>query len=395
MFKIKSQIVTKWRPYLSILLLFALVIGILTFRLATITDGPSVAEAEYLSQLQSQTLTFKDTLTSAANLPFTAGLYALQKADFDSLFALRSLVAFFGLTSTVLMYVVLRKWHTARIALLGTILYATSAWFLHVSRSGSPIVLQFGTITLIACGIWLNNKKASPSLMFTSIVMGVSLLYIPGLFWLILTGLIWQRRRIKKQASQLGVKWLLAGGGTILLLLTPLIASTVKDINTLRTLAAIPAELPTAMQFIKNLINVPGQLFVYGPDTPTLWLGRLPLLDFFTSAMILVGLYAVFKSKLDRGAVFAIGLIISSLFIALGGVNIAILLPVSYLMITAGVNLMIQQWQTVFPRNPIARALGFGIISLALSMSVLYNLRHYFVAWPNAPETKTLFVEKV
>jgi len=88
-------------------------------------------------------------------------------------------------------------------------------------------------------------------------------------------------------------------------------------------------------------------------------------------------------------------LIVGSLLIALGGgVSMSILMPFTYLLIAAGIGLFLDRWLKVFPRNTIAQAVSVGLVSLAVIAASWYGLRHYFVAWPNAPTTKQVFTIK-
>jgi hypothetical protein len=55
------------------------------------------------------------------------------------------------------------------------------------------------------------------------------------------------------------------------------------------------------------------------------------------------------------------------------------------------VALLLQQWFTVFPRNPLARLIGVLMVSLLVVLSAYYNTRHYFVAWPKNSQTEQVF----
>ena len=88
----------------------------------------------------------------------------------------------------------------------------------------------------------------------------------------------------------------------------------------------------------------------------------------------------------------AVALIVGSILVSLGGaVSISILMPFIYVLVAAGIGLLLDRWQKVFPRNVIAQAVGVGLVSLAVIAVSWYGLRHYFVAWPNAPATKQVF----
>jgi hypothetical protein len=134
--------------------------------------------------------------------------------------------------------------------------------------------------------------------------------------------------------------------------------------------------------------------FVYkGPTTATVWLPRLPILDFFSLIMMVLG--ALFYAKhirAPRTRMLLILFILGAALFALGGpVTISILVPLMYLLVTAGFGYLLHEWLLVFPRNPLARSLGFSLLGIAVSLSCIYNLRAYFVAWPHNSATEAAF----
>jgi dolichyl-phosphate-mannose--protein O-mannosyl transferase len=138
---------------------------------------------------------------------------------------------------------------------------------------------------------------------------------------------------------------------------------------------------------------VPMYVFARGEVSPAFTIGRLPLLDVGTSIFFVLGSYwYLFQSKLDRTKLLTIGLIFGLILAGLNGSSyLAFLLPFVYLVAIGGLALMLQQWFTVFPRNPLARGIGVGVMSLLIAVIGFYHLQSYFVAWPNTPATKQHF----
>ena len=71
-----------------------------------------------------------------------------------------------------------------------------------------------------------------------------------------------------------------------------------------------------------------------------------------------------------------------------------ILLPFVYIGIITGIVELINQWFTYFPRNPLARNIGISLLVFSITLTSAYHLESYFVAWPNDPDTKTVYVVK-
>ena len=120
----------------------------------------------------------------------------------------------------------------------------------------------------------------------------------------------------------------------------------------------------------------------------------MPILDIFTSVMVVLGIYNFYvnERKLDRVR-FLVGTIsLACILIALGGsVGIEILIPFVYLLAASGIAYLMNQWFVVFPSNPIARFSAWTMIILIVSTAAFYNLQSYFVAWAKAPVTKAYY----
>jgi hypothetical protein len=120
----------------------------------------------------------------------------------------------------------------------------------------------------------------------------------------------------------------------------------------------------------------------------------MPILDIFTSVMVVLGIYNFYvnERKLDRVR-FLLGTIsLACILIALGGsVGIEILIPFVYLLAASGIAYLMNQWFVIFPSNPIARFSAWIMIILIVSTAAFYNLKSYFVAWANAPATKSYY----
>jgi hypothetical protein len=70
----------------------------------------------------------------------------------------------------------------------------------------------------------------------------------------------------------------------------------------------------------------------------------------------------------------------------------AILLPFVYLAVMSGIIELLNNWFAFFPRNPMIRNLGVALISIMIGLSCYYHLYNYYIAWPNAAETKSSYV---
>lgn len=391
--KLHNLVATYWQPtvfYGMLILFFGLV---LWFQLGTLLGGYSPEEA---AALQSST-SLKHILDNPINAPFAivAYLFSLLHFGEQQMFPLRAAATVFGLITLTTFYWLVRYWHGERSAILGTIIFGCSAWFLHAARLGTPEILLFLLLTLGAGSVWL-KKTDSKVVLLLGFAIAAALFYIPGMLWLLLIGAAWQWKTIlrlfKEHFAIMNV-----GSAMLLALLMPLILAIYKTPELAKVIAGLPAEgWPQLLGSLERLAHIPYNLVVKGPQDPTQWLATLPILDAFSTAMLVLGVYLYIRHwRLARSKMVAAALVVGAILIALGGaVNITLVMPFVYILIAAGIGFFLDRWQTVFPRNIIAQSVGVGLVSLAVIAASWYGLRHYFVAWPSAPPTKQVFIIK-
>ena len=383
-----------WQPASLTIIGIALISVLLVFKLGTLTSGLSPKEFTIQQQVQKRSIQAETILTKDTFfLPYKSVLYAFEKIGLSHPTLLRGISAFVGLVAVVSFFLVIRNWHTSRVALLTTFMFASSTWFLHHVRFIGPDALYLLVSTLILCAIWLHRDTVPKFAAVCSVFLVVTLFYVPGMIWLIAPGLLWQHKLLWRQLQEREA-WVL---GLVIFvgigLLIPLILSLMNDPRLFKTLLGLPQDLPTIKEFSINLSRVPWQLIARAPVNPEFNLGRLPIIDVFTASMVLLGAYSYFyRRQLDRVKLIVGLLFFGVILIALGGpVPSLILLPVIYFLVAGGITLMLQRWFTVFPRNPLARNIGVSLVIVTVAISCLYNLQRYFIAWPNSPVTRATF----
>ncbi len=300
----------------------------------------------------------------------------------------------FGALAVAAMFYVARVWHGRRTALLATALFVTSAWGLHVSRLASFDVLYLSAIPLLlAANIALHRHPQHWLVFYGTVLLWGSLLYVPGLVWLLAVCLYWQWDDLRAAWGHFSRVWqrtlyILAAAAWL-----PLLIIGLTRAGQLRLWAGLPGHFQPLVQLLKQFAAVGVHLFIRGPQYPQLWLARAPLLDIFTLVMCVLGIYfyarhpQAFRSRM-LASFIATGVIL----VGLGGsVGLSLLVPVLYVLAAAGVAYMLHEWLQVFPFNPLARGIGLGLVCLAVALAGLYNMRAYFIAWPHTQATRTIF----
>lgn len=378
-------------PNWPLIVLYAVVFtvlgGALFWKLGTLLPGYSTPEATVYQQAQN----IRGLLDNPLNAPFLIAVKAASYILKDNLLVTRLAAAGCGIIVLGAFAILVRRWHGMWTAVIGTLLFGLSAWFLHTARLGTPEVMLFGIFLLAACGFWLRKTNHWLALLSCFIVVA-ALLYTPGMIWFIIFGLLWQWKTIdavfKKHLAivTLGAVLLLAA-------VAPLGYALYQHHNLIMPFLGLPSDWPTPLTMLENLIRVPFHLFIHNEANPVKWLGTAPILDVFSLTMFVLGAYIYLKKiRLLRTPLF-IGLFaLTILLMAIGSaVTFTVVIPFIYLIIAAGVSRVIDLWLDTFPRNPIARTVGWIAIGLVVGLACSYQLTHYFIGWPDAAATHEVF----
>lgn len=371
------------------LLLFILAICILTFRLGTLNKGASLSEINYIQSLS----TGKNLLIDPAFLVHKLPSYLVFKLGFHSIAMFRLVSVLFATITVASGFVFLKRAYTTRVATMGAGLLLISAWMLHVGRSATPEASFLLLLPLLLVASWLHTTtRHYHSLIILSLVVLISF-YIPG-FW-ILTATIFILERKSIWAAVTSVPWWFRVICAVILLtgLMPLVWAMAQNPNIALAITGLPQRIPDIRSLIKNLQHIPQNLFIFGPPDPSRWLGRLPILDLFSSAMLVLGVYSMRYHIRQRDTAILFGSsVIVVLLVTVGGLtNITALIPLLYIFIGAGMAFMLQQWMVVFPKNPFARTLATTLMSVTILLVAYLHVNHYFIAWPQTPATKHAF----
>lgn len=383
-----------WQFVSSAVIILACIGLLLMTQLNVLLPGYSSSEKQFVDT----TSTPAAILDDASFLPHKALSFSIRFATHDNYLSARLATVFIAGAAVILFYLACNRWYSKRTAFLATVLFATSAWFLHIGRVATPDVMYVASI--LALGLFSNIFKNSSKPFLWSLVLifvvGASL-FTPGIVWIILLGAVLGRSYIQSFVRSLSKKKLAILIGTIITALTPLAYTIYRSPDILRALIGLPANMPDVVAFLKQLAYVPLSVVGRTPGNPEWHLGHLPYLDIITIVLFALGLYYYVKFRRSLSAIMlTASLVIIIIIVALSATQIhAMLLPFIYFIAAAGISVLTNQWLTVFPRNPVAKSVGIGLVSIIVAASCVYNLRNYFVAWPNTPAAKGAYHHKL
>ncbi len=369
------------------------VFAVLLLRLQTLMPGYTTSELNTYHTASSLNELWKKPIDA----PYYLLVHGLQYLTPHNLLAVRLVSVLIGAVSVLIFCILMIRWHGVRTALVGTMLFAFSAWFLHIARYGSPQAMYLVFLPLAACGMWLREKQAG-----TAVVLGLTLsallLYTPGMAWFLVFGLFLQWPIIDK-AFKKNPGAVVLGSVFFLAILAPLGWYFYKHTGELTSWLCLPRRFwAHSSELLRDIVNVPLAIFFRMPsDNPVMQVGRLPVLNVFSGVMFAAGCYVYAKNvRLARSRLFlAIGVLGSIIIgISQGAIPITPLVPFAFAVATAGIGYMIDVWYQVFPRNPLAQGLGMGLLALVILLVATFQLSSYFVAWPHATASRSQFTIK-
>lgn len=389
--KVGNWFAASWTTVAATVAMLAILSLLLFGRLGTLLPG--LSEAELTQAASSRTV--NAIIENPLGLPHKALQYATQRIDVSA-FTIRAPSAAIGFVSAVCFFYVLRNWYSHRIAVLGTALYVTTPWFLHTVRHGGSTSVYLLLFCAVACAVWLENSRGSIYAILCSAALVIALFYIPGMIWFVVPALLWQIGRIGEALEGQNAALLTVLSLLMLCTLVPLGWALYQNPDLVRPYFGLSQSFAPAVDILKNIALVPYHLVIRGTANPEMWLGTLPLLSVLPSVMLVIGLYVhAVKRKLDRVLFFGLVIVLGAVLANLGGpVNLVLLLPFLFAISISGLSYTLQRWFTVFPRNPFAKMLGTIVVFAVIALSAFGGISHYFVAWPNTPQTKEVFTKQ-
>lgn len=378
-----------WHPVMLSVAALLLIGFLMGYKLSTLTPG--LSQPEFATYESAHSL--RVIVDNSVNAPYKTLVYIATSISKSAL-ALRSVNAALGGLAIVLFYLFVRKLFRPYVAFGTTLLFATSSLFLITARHAGSDIMLFSLLALTAAGylIRFHENNSLAWILATTIV--VLSLYVPGMIIFIVLGALWQFNRARRSFEELKPSSIILCATILAVLAAPLVVSLIRSPELWRAYLGLPETLASFSDMGRSVGRGLSMLFVLAPADPLRSVGRQPVLDVFATAMFIYGLFALMRQyRLDRLWTF-LGIFVISLAWVGATTNylgIAMLLPFVYIIVGMGIDKLIGQWLSVFPRNPIARYTGSALMIIALALSINFQLQRYFVAWPNNQETKQAF----
>lgn len=356
--------------------------------LSDLPEGASVQEKTFANSANS----IKEIIDNPLNAPYKIVGLGLTSYS-PSIKLVRAVSFIFYVLACFGMFYALRHWHTLQTAVITTTAFATNSVVLATARLGAPLitVMSFYIFaSLLLLQLHSRSNKFVPALVLISLAC---LLYTPGAIWfLLILGIVYRDRfnnlykNVRKQA-------LIIGTITSLIIVSPLIVSFFRNSSGFNEWLLLPSSLDWA-SIPRSVLRVPSAFIYRMPEEPLINVARLPVFDLSAGILFLIGLNAYRKKlKLDRTRVMMASALVGVVVGAFGELLLAVifLLPFAYSVVAAGIEYLLDEWNSVFPKNPLARSFGLIMITCVVLFSVYYQTTRFFVVWPQTPATRSTY----
>lgn len=356
---------------------------------------PGLGPSEQQTVVASSSVSFTQLPKDSIDLPY----HALQKLSVEwfgiTPLGVRLPSIVFGMLTALCMALLLRRWFTPSVALLGSIIFITSSWFLGTARLGSvAVMIPFWTSVLLLTATYVSQQTKNWKWWRVLFAMAAALsLYTPYMAYLFAAAALASLsqphlRFLLRDNNQVN---LFIGGFFFILLLVPLGWGVYSNPSLIRDLLAVPATLPDPLQFLHDFFKAASALLnpynVGTTETIT------PALGVVSVALLLMGGARLLR---DFHSVRAHLLLIwAALLLPVVGFNpghLAVMLVPATLVVTIGLNQIIRYWYRLFPRNPYARLFGLLPLAVLVLGIVQVNYQRYVYGMAYSPQAGAVFV---
>ena len=376
---------------LALLLLAAFIFFAYFWRLGTLTNGLSAGEAAARTASSSLQAIINDPSYG----PHKIAQFISQKILGHGAADIRIVSVLSALFFLVCFYKLVRGWFGKMVGLVATVFLASTPWFILIARNGSPSILLLAPLAILALYYWFVRSE-SPRAHYALLAVGALSLYVPGMIWLILFGLLLARKDFGAHSANLSrigkfIAYILAA-----LIVTPLIYASVNNLETIKSIFLVPDQWASALITLKSIVWSFLALIWRTPTHTDFIIGRLAMLNIAQIALAVFGCFALYK--LARGKMYLLVFVATFGVLAAGiNRNLVLLTPALAafsVALAAGLRYLYMEWKSVFPLNPIPKYMAIVLIASLALLHVSYGLRYSLSAWPNTTETRATFMLK-
>lgn len=383
--RLSDFLVYRWRYILGYSFI-AIVIGAMLV-VAAFYIPHELRQGEIDSALTSSTLgTTAMSPQTVIDLPY----HLLQKIGFIlfgvSTFTIKLPSIILGAFTALGVFLLIRTWFSARVAILATLLGIVTSQFLFLSQDGTPLIMYtFLSVWLLFVATFVTRRKHFGLFwkVLTILAMAASMYTPMGIYLVLvmLTTAIFHphiRFLIRKfNKYKLSVALVLGAGA-----LVPLGYAIYLDHSVAGALLGVPQGV---FDILANLKEVAKNAFGFMLPSDNYLVQ--PLYPLGLAILMAVGLVRILTHRYTARSYITLAWGITTFaFVLLNPTKITHFYPVAVILISYGIIYMIRSWYQIFPRNPYARVAGMIPLVVLVLAIVTSGITHYINTYHNNPE---------
>jgi hypothetical protein len=382
----------KFRVLAVIIIVLGIFYGLFIWKLGSLTPGLSPAEASARAGSNLHSI-----IDNPINAPQRLVQLTLHRLSPKSIYLLRLASVLWTGVYILCFYKLARRWFGKTVGALGTILFASTPWFVLSARNADPTIMLLMPLAIAACFVWAikckNHVNLAAIILAATVAIGF---YTPGTLWFLIVSTYFARKQLLAFMTRVGPIARVLCAIIFLCILAPLVRAVILDWTVIKPLLLIPATFAGVFGIAKAFAWSSLALVWRTQRHLDISIGRWPMLNVVQSVLLIFGVFAMFAQALSVGCMLAIfaGL---CLFAAAINNNLSLaitVLPVLSIFVAAGLRYLYIEWRTIFPRNPLPRALAISLMVALATMQLFFSVRYALVAWPHTPDTLRLYVLK-
>lgn len=376
-----------------VIIALLLVLCLFLWRLASVPPGLSASE----QATRSSAASLHSIAATPLYLPHSLVQYFFIFSGHGGIFFLRFASVMFAIFFIYCFYAVVRSWFGLVVGIMGTLLFVSNPWIINMARTAAPSILFLAPIFVIASYFWFLKSDDFKNLSFLMLVISsVASLYVPSLIFFLVFGIVFVWKDLRKEVAELS-RWLLLSGALVgLILITPLMRAAVIDPSFIKLIFGVPIYWHGLKEVLTSIVWSFSGVFWHTRAHGDLTIDKLPLLNISQIVLGIFGLYAMWQQA-RREFIWLVSIFIFGVIFAgiKGNQDLLILSFIPFaIFVCAGLRYLYIEWRSVFPRNPLPRALSIFLIGAVVLMNLVYGLRYSLIAWPKTEATHSAYMLK-
>jgi hypothetical protein len=382
---LQQLLLYRYRYMLGFGLFTLALIALMVVELSTIPLG--LTQQEMQSAVTSTSLTLSPA-TEFMNLPY----HLLQLSSIE-LFGLNEVSiklpsVVLGVLSGIGLLLLLRRWFNDNVSVIAALLAVSNSLFLSSGRTGTALILLlFWSVFLLLFGslIVQHARGEYAWKVLIGLIVGLAL-YTPLTIYMLVS--VFATALFHPHSRYVLRRYGTAEAATAILLflitVTPLAIGIWHDSSIAIALLGFPDVLPNLSAYLSQALGVFTSLG--GFHAPVVGQSIQPAYSLASLALILLGLFKLlFEHYALRTYAILLWLaILLPVIVLQPDFTVILFLPFTLLM-AIGIQTLISEWYTFFPRNPYARVAGLiPLVALIAGVGFL-NYSTYFIGYRYSP----------